>query len=81
MDKKQVLVNTVEEIDIMLAQMREDCIASAKTALNSGSIADNSEFLDRNALLARLVLEHCSHRHKILSVDYRKEADNIRKFL
>lgn len=81
MEKKQVLTNTVKEIDKMLARTREDAIASAKTALDSGCIADNSEFLDSNALLARAVLEHCSYRHKILSVNYRKEADNIRRFL
>jgi hypothetical protein len=68
--KKQAEANAKKEINIFLKFIKEDAHGKIKKALNSGAISENSDFMEKNSLLALTVLEVASEPFKIKS-DYR----------
>lgn len=72
---------TKQRIKEMLKDIQATAFVKVYKALDSGSIADDSEFLQDNSLLALTVLENATKDYKIKTKDYRKEADNIQRFI
>lgn len=78
--KKQIEAHTKKELNTFLKLIKENATNKIQKALNSGCISENSDFMQKNCLLALTVLEDAAQQFKIKS-DYRPEADNIQKFL
>ena len=80
MTNKQAEANAKKELNILLQYIKDDAHIKIKRALNSGAISENSDFMQKNSLLAITVLEDSAEQFRIKS-SYRKEADNIIKFI
>jgi len=80
MTNKQIESNAKKELNIFLQYIKDDAHIKIKRAINSGCISENSDFTKKNSLLALTVLEDAAQEFKIKS-NYRKEADNITKFI
>lgn len=78
--KKQIEAHTKKELKTLLSFIEENAIKKIQKALNSGCISENSDFMQKNCLLALTVLEDAAYQFRIKS-DYRPEAENIQKFI
>lgn len=73
--------HTKKAIKELLKMIEEKASANIKKALNSGAISEKSEFLKVNHLLAMCLIEDATEGYKIKTPEYRKEAENIKKFI
>lgn len=78
--KKQAEANAKKELNTFLKMIKEISHKKIQKALNSGCISENSDFMQKNCLLALTILEDAAQQFKIKS-DYRPEADNIQRFI
>jgi hypothetical protein len=79
--KKTALRYSKVRVKQMLKDIEENAFKKLERALNSGAIGSDSEFLKHNSLLALTILEDVCSEYKIKTSEYKKEADNIRKFI
>ena len=79
--QKQIEENTKKRIKSILKVIEADAIGKIRKALNSGALANDSEFFDDNGLLANSILETVFEQYKIKSPEYKKESQNLQLFL
>lgn len=78
---KQIQKHAEKETKILLKEIQRRCFIKIEKALKSGAISEDSEFLQKNSLLSVLVIEDVCQDYKIRYEAYKKEGDNIKKFI
>jgi hypothetical protein len=76
-----IKANTKKRIKELLKMIEEKAISNIDKSLNCGAIAENSEFLEDNYLLASALIEDVQIDYKIKTKEHRKEAENLFKFI
>ena len=79
--RKTAFMNTKKQIKLITKKIEQDALAKINRAITCGAISDESEFLSSNELLARALIEEVAEDYKIKTKEFRKEADNLKKFL
>lgn len=79
--KQTIIRYTKKRIKEMLKGLEEVAIKDIERALDSGAIAEDSDFLKDNALLASCLIENKMHVITIKYPDYVKESENIKLFI
>ena len=72
---------TKKRIKELLKMIEEKAISNIDKSLNCGAIAENSEFREENHLLAMALIEDAQFMYRIKTKEYRKEAENLFKFI
>ena len=79
--QKQIKSNTKKEIKRILKMIEDKANYNLDKAINCGALAEDSEFLDANSLLAMALIEDATKDFTIKTPEYRKEADNLKMFI
>jgi len=79
--KKTIEKYTKKRIVELCKFIEENATSKVHKAINSGAIAENSEFLKDNHLLAMALIEDSAKMYKIKTPEYKKESENIKKFI
>lgn len=79
MTRQQKLEQVKEQLTDLLLREKLDLYKVAEKLLNSGAISPESEFLQDNFLLSKLLMTTISEKYT--SRMYKKEVDNIKKFI
>jgi hypothetical protein len=79
--RKTIERYTKKRIKELLKMIEEKANENILSALSSGAIADNSEFLEDNHLLAMCLIEDAAQMYKIRTPEYKKESQNIKLFI
>ena len=78
--EQQTIDYTKNQIDEMLADLKELLYSKINSAVNSGSVPD--EFYGDNALLAKAVIDSVMRDRPYAALSsWKKDFDNIHKFL
>ncbi len=79
--QKTAYQNTKKQIRLTCKEIQEKSLDKINKALSCGALDENSDFLEPNSLLARTIIEDVVSEYELKFPPYRKEADNLKKFL